>query len=343
MFSAQFSTTAAYLAISKLRFYLNFQQLFARFDLKLLIGKLTTMKNATNRRSFIKKAATGSGALLAAGPVTAYSKAKLNPDNRLKIALNAYSFNGPLSAGQMDIDSMLEFCAENGFYACDITAYYFPGYPEVPSDEYLYHVKRKAFSLGLEISGTGVRNDFTNPDPDVRRNYLNLVKTWIIAAEKIGAPVLRVFAGAKLEDGSQRPKVLKWVINDLKESVAFGKSHGVMVAVQNHNDFILTPQHTRELIEGINSEWFGLIMDTGGYRSGDPYQQIAESIQYAVNWQIKEKIFVNGIEEVTNMDKLVEVIKASGYRGYLPIETLGPGDPRPKILKLYGELSRALR
>ena len=57
--------------------------------------------------------------------------------NHLKIALNAYSFNQPLSAGNMDIDDMLEFCAQNGFYACDITAYYFPGYPEVPGDEYL--------------------------------------------------------------------------------------------------------------------------------------------------------------------------------------------------------------
>ena len=83
-------------------------------------------------------------------------------------------------------------------------------------------------------------------------------------------------------------------------------------------------------------------MDTGGYRDGDPYQQMADSIQYAVNWQIKEKIFVNGIEQDTDVTKLVQVIKASDYRGYLPIETLGAGDPKLKIMKLYKELKAAL-
>jgi hypothetical protein len=95
-------------------------------------------------------------------------------------------------------------------------------------------------------------------------------------------------------------------------------------------------------MEGVNSDWFGLIMDTGGYRSGDPYKLISESIEYAVNWQVKEKIFVDGVEEDTDIDKLVQMIEASNYRGYLPIETLGPGDPKPKILKIYNALIAAL-
>ena len=53
----------------------------------------------------------------------------------LKIALNTYSFNKPLTEGTMDLDDVLEFSAKNQFYACDATAYYFPGYPEVPDDE----------------------------------------------------------------------------------------------------------------------------------------------------------------------------------------------------------------
>ncbi len=294
-----------------------------------------------HRRKFLKGAATA-GALLAASPLTATTRIQSNSNNQLKIALNAYSLNDPLSKGSMDIDDMLEFCAQNGFYACDITAYYFPGYPQVPSDEYLYHVKHKAFSLGLEICGTGVRNDFTNPDATIRKQHVRLVKQWIEAAEKIGAPVIRVFAGPKLKDQSQRQEVLYRMIEDLKECVEYGKSHGVMVAVQNHNDFILTPEHAKVLMDTVGSDWFGLIMDTGGYRSGDPYQQISESIRYAVNWQIKEKIFVNYSEEDTDLQKLVEVIKASNYRGYLPIETLGAGDPKPKILKLFRALDQAL-
>ena len=301
------------------------------------------MKNLLNRRGFLKGTTLAGGATLVGGhSLHASVHERANSTNRLKIGLNAYTFNAPLRDGSMTIDNMLEFCAENGFYACDITAYYFPGYPEVPSDEYLYHVKHKAFNLGQEISGIGVRNDFTQPDPAKRREHITLVKNWIEAAEKLGAPVIRVFAGGTLEDESTRPEVLKWMIKDMQECATFGKAHGVMVAVQNHHDFLLTPQHTKELIEGVNSDWFGLILDTGGYRSGDPYQQIAESINHAVNWQIKEKIFVNGEEVDTDLKKLVHVIKRSNYRGYLPIETLGEGDPKVKAKKLFTALNSAL-
>ncbi|MGI9543683.1 MAG: sugar phosphate isomerase/epimerase family protein [Cyclobacteriaceae bacterium] len=301
------------------------------------------MKNRFNRRGFIKGTAlAGGAALLGRRPSYAAVHERANSTNRLKIGLNAYTFNAPLRDGSMTIDDMLEFCAENGFYACDITAYYFPGYPEVCNDEYLYHIKHKAFSLGQEISGIGVRNDFAQPDPAKRKEHVTLVKNWIEAAEKLGAPVIRVFAGAKLEDESQRPEVLEWMIKDMQECAAYGKVHGVMVAVQNHHDFLLTPDHTKELIDGVNSKWFGLILDTGGYRSGDPYQQIAESIDFAVNWQIKEKIFVNGEEVDTDLKKLVHVIKHSNYRGYLPIETLGSGDPKAKAKKLVSALNAAL-
>ena len=43
--------------------------------------------------------------------------------DRLKTSLNAYSFNDPLTKGEMTIFDMLEFCANAGFDAVDITGY----------------------------------------------------------------------------------------------------------------------------------------------------------------------------------------------------------------------------
>src|SRR5688572_28969286 len=56
---------------------------------------------------------------------------------KLKMSLNAFSFNGPLMDKKMTLDELLETCAEIGFDGIDITGYYFPGYPNVPADEYL--------------------------------------------------------------------------------------------------------------------------------------------------------------------------------------------------------------
>jgi sugar phosphate isomerase/epimerase len=261
---------------------------------------------------------------------------------KLKLSLNAFSFNGPLMEQKMTLDHLLDTCAEIGFDGVDITGYYFPGYPNVPPDEYLYHVKRKAFRLGLDITGTGVRNDFTDPDKNKRNEHVTLVKNWIDAASKLGAPVIRIFAGTQNPKGYSREQITEWMLADIKECLAYGKQKGVIVAIQNHNDFIMTADHAIEFIEKINSEWFGLILDTGSYRVHDPYAEIAKSAKYAVNWQIKENVFINGLEKEADIPKIIQTIHASDYRGYIPIETLGAGDPKPKVIALYKKVKDAV-
>ena len=262
--------------------------------------------------------------------------------HRLKTSLNAFSFNDPLLAGKTNLDELIDFCVEQQFDALDITAYYFPGYPAVPTDQYIFHLKKKAFLAGLEISGTGVRNDFTDPDPLKRKEGVELIKSWIQVAQKLGAPVIRIFAGNQNPEGYTWKQVTEWMVKDIKECVGHGKEYGIVVAIQNHNDFIRTSEHVTEIMKKVDSDWFGLIMDTGGYRTGDPYKQIEETIKYAVNWQIKEKIFVNEIEEDTDLDKLMTIIKQSCYKGYLPIETLGEGDPAFKVTTFLAKLREAI-
>ncbi len=242
----------------------------------------------------------------------------------------------------MTINDMLDFCASASFDAVDITGYYFNGYPEVPSDKYIFQTKRKAFSLGLGISGTGVRNDFTIADKSKRELEVALVKKWIEVAAKLGAPVIRIFAGNQKNDGLTKEQVTDWMLKDIQTCVDYGRQHGVVIGLQNHNDFIQTADQVIKMIEAINSEWLGLILDTGSYRVLNPYDEIAKSVKYTVNWQIKEKVFINGAEQETDLEKLLDIIKSSGYKGYLPIETLGEGDPKTKVNTLLAKLQKAI-
>ena len=94
-----------------------------------------------------------------------------------------------------------------GFDGVDITGYYFKGYPLAPSDEYIYRIKRRAFGLGVEISGTGIRNDFTIADKNKRQQEVEHVKKWIEVASKMGAPVIRIFAGNQQNEGYTKAQV----------------------------------------------------------------------------------------------------------------------------------------
>ena len=97
----------------------------------------------------------------------------------------------------MSLFDLLDECARLDFDAVDPTGYFFPGYPEVPDTNFINAFKRHAFKLGLDISGTGIRNDFATPYRAKRDADVALAKRWIEAAAEMGAPVLRVFAGAQ--------------------------------------------------------------------------------------------------------------------------------------------------
>ena len=96
--------------------------------------------------------------------------------SKLKISLNLYSFNSLLMDKKIDLFDVLDFCAEYNFDAIDPTGYYFPGYPEVPDNDFMMKFKKQAFLQGLDISGTGVRNDFANPDESSRKADIVMIK-----------------------------------------------------------------------------------------------------------------------------------------------------------------------
>jgi sugar phosphate isomerase/epimerase len=260
---------------------------------------------------------------------------------KLKLGLNAYSFNGPLLAKTMTLEDAVDFCAENGVDALDATGYYFPGYPSVPSDEYIYSLKRKAFENGVAISGTGVRNNFAVADEAARKRYVQMVKDWIVVASKLGAPVIRVFAGAERPAGYTFDQALNWMVADFKQCAAFGKEHGVVVGLQQHNDFLKTAAETIRVIEAVDSEWFASILDIGSLRSSDPYAEIEKLVPYAVSWQIKEEVGRNGKAEPTDLAKIKAIIDSHGYRGYVPFEALDPGDPKPRIVRFLAMIREA--
>jgi sugar phosphate isomerase/epimerase len=296
------------------------------------------MTDPLARRAFLSVAAAPlvPGALAASQPAPAPRPA------RIKLSCNLYSFNEPLRSGQTSLEQVVDFCAELGFDAVDPTAYYFPGHPEPPSDQYVHALKLRAFRNGLDVSGTGVRNDFTVPDAAKREADVAHVKRWVEVAEKLGAPVLRVFDGRGETRGPTREEMTGWVVEAFRTCAAHGEGHGVVIAYQNHDELLKTADEVLALRERVGSEWFGLNVDIGSLRTGDPYEEIARLAPFACTWQIKERLYRKGREEKTDLRRVIGILRSSGYRGFAPLETLGPGDPRGKVRRLLDEARTAL-
>lgn len=294
------------------------------------------------RRDFLEKSMMAMGALLPwYGQGHSMHNDTASEERKIKISLNAYSFNSYLQEGKIDLEELLQYCSELGFDAVDPTGYYFPGYPNVPDDSYIYQIKRMAFLNGMEISGTGIRNNFTAPDPSIRQSDLDLIRQWVEVAAKLGAPVIRVFAGQDIPEGYSRKEVNGWIVEALKECVAYGQEYGVMIGVQNHNDYLKSADQVLNIIEAVDSEWLGVILDVGSFSTEDPYEDIARVAPHAVSWQIKENLGYEDRIVRTELNKIVQILKDVDYRGYIPIETLG-GDPMKKVPTFLEEVQTAL-
>ncbi|WP_300596799.1 sugar phosphate isomerase/epimerase family protein [Niabella sp.] len=278
----------------------------------------------------------------------------------IKTSLNAYSFSKMLNdhlkdtASGMSMEALLEFAAAHNFDAVDMTGYYFPGYPQKPAPEFINRIKRKAFLLGLDISGTGVKNDFAHPDPAKRAADVQLVKDWIDVAQQLGAPVVRIFSG-NIPPGYENKwdSIAGYMATCIKECVAYAKTKGVLIGIQNHADFLKTAEETIYLLKLVHSEWLGVVVDIGSFVTRDPYIDVEKVMPYAVNFQFKESPFGAKSAVKTDIARVLAIIKRSGYRGYIPIETLSgpnntnsmgaPYDPLKSVPEFLAAIKKEMR
>ena len=292
------------------------------------------------RRSFIK--ASSFAVVGAACLPTSKAEAQNSSGYGITPSLNAYSFNKSLLEEGMSLDKFFIFAAQVGFTAVDLTAYYIPDYPEVPDDLTLYEIKRDAFRTGISFSGTGVRNDFTVRGDEALAKEIDHVKQWIIAASKLGVPNIRVFDGKAPSTGNNTSTTHQQVVDAFRECARFGARYGVNVAYQNHHDFLIRTDEIIDMIRRVDSEWFGLMLDTGSVAGHDPYREIEKLIPYAVTWQVKEQIRTANGKEALDVGRLIDILHKHQYHGFLPMETLGDGDPRIKVKALYEEVAEKL-
>ena len=270
-----------------------------------------------------------------------FGNTKKNQKARIRYSVNAYSFNDELRNGSMTFIDMMEYAAGIGLDAVDLTGYYFSTYPEIPSDQELFQMKRTALRLGLDISWTGIRNDFVNPDAEVRTADKLLIKNWLGASAKLGSPIMRIFAGRVPYEGYTKDEVKEWLVEDLKTCAAYGEKTGVLPALQHHNDFLYTSEEVIDILEKVDSDWLGLILDVGSLRQGDPYEEIAKLAPYADYWFIKEFVYRNDQREPVNMDKLSKILIQNSYTGYVSFESLSDNDPKEVVAQMLSSFRKA--
>jgi len=286
----------------------------------------------TNRREFLLKAA----ALAAAGSPTMVRNASAIPPlgrtrpGHLKLSLAAYSYRKFLAAKspQMDLFDFVNLAADMALDAVELTSYYFP--PDV-KDDYLHRLKQHAFVLGLDVSGTSVGNNFCVPPGPERDKQLALVRTWVDHAAELDAPVIRIFAGTVPKGETEETAVAR-AIEGIRASLPYAAEKGVTLALENHGGITATPDQLLKLVEAIDAPNFGVNLDTGNFRTADPYADLARIAPSAINVQVKTEITRAGKpKEEADLARIIRILREARYSGYVVLEYEAADDPMSAI------------
>jgi sugar phosphate isomerase/epimerase len=142
------------------------------------------------------------------------------------------------------------------------------------------------------------------------------VKQWVEVAERLGAPMVRVFAGWPEGAAAER-----WadMIAALREAAAFAQAAGVRLALENEAGFTPSVAEHLRILDEVGSPALGLLLDTGNYPAGWPSVEQAASRAAHVHakfWNVGP----GGEEPTMDYPELLARLRRAGYPGWITFE-----------------------
>ena len=297
---------------------------------------MTPIAPPHSRRAFLRTAGTAlSGLALLPHPARAVEPFARSGPAHLQLSLAAYSFREHFNdntrpapdtapARPLDLFQFVDYCAEHGCAGAELTSYYFP---KNFDDAFLLKLRRHCFLRGVAVSGTAVGNTFTHPAGPKRAAEIASVKKWVDHAALLGAPHIRVFAG-ETQKGATREEAIKLCIAALEECADYAGRKGIFLGIENHGGIVAEASELLAIVRAVQSPWVGINLDTGNFHTPDPYRDLELIAPYAVNVQMKGEIAPRGQpKQAADLTRLVKILRAARYQGYVVLEYESAEDP----------------
>lgn len=290
---------------------------------------------------FTRRRFLASSAAVVAAPAFAIDPVKRpGPKPDLKLSLAAYSFRQALDLKKptMTLFDFIDLAGKLPLDAVELTSYYWAE----TTDEYIEKLKAHAAKHKLAISGVPIGNNFCVSDPTKLKTQLDTAKAWVTRAGKLGAKTVRIFAG-NLEKGDTLAAAQKRVVAAVEELAVVAEKAGVMLALENHGGITATPEQLLALVKPVTSKQVGVNIDTGNFRTEDPYADVAKIAPYGVVSQVKTEITPKGKKtEEADLKKFIDILKAANFHGFVTLEYEAKADATVAVPKYVKELRKLI-
>lgn len=257
----------------------------------------------------------------------------------LKLSLAEWSLHKTLFDGKM---TNLEFAAkakELGFTGIEYVNQFFKDKAE--NTDYLDSLNAAAKAAGVEqvlimIDGEGYLGE---ADSVRRDSAVNAHKKWVLAAKHLGCHSIRVNAHGE----GTAEEVSANVVKGLTSLSQFAAQHGINVIVENHGGYSSNGTWLADVMKKVNMPNCGTLPDFGNFclkREGgamwgakcleeyDRYKGIEELLPFARGVSAKSYDFdAQGNDTKIDYKKMLDLVKASTYTGFIGVEYEGEVDP----------------
>lgn len=157
-------------------------------------------------------------------------------------------------------------------------------------------------------------------DAEARQTTVENHKPWVDVAAFLGAKTIRVNAAG---DGTAEEVAVNAAAG-LALLGEYGASKGINIVVENHGGYSSDGKWLSGVMEAVGMENVGTLPDFGNFHEYDRYLGMEELMPYAKGVSAKSHEFdENGDEVSSDFLRIMKIVKAAGFKGYVGIEYEG--------------------
>ncbi len=305
------------------------------------------------RRTFIKQSFLGAGAIMLAPSVNMRG----NLSSNLTVSLAEWSFHRAIAAGELD---HLDFPAKaRDEYDISVVEYVnglFGGrkmtFKEAAmNNSYLNELLKRSKDAGVinHLIMVDDEGPLSSVNEKERLTAVDDHKKWVEAARLLECKTIRVNLHGE-GDATMRKEAS---IDSLSRLGEFAGTFDINVVVENHGSVTSNGSWLADVMKKVARENVGTLPDFGNFclshpwgtiQEGcdemyDPYLGISEMLPFAKGVSAKTYDFdENGEQTLLDYKKLMGIVLASGFKGYIGIEYEGMKQTEEEGVRLTREL-----
>lgn len=269
----------------------------------------------------------------------------------MKISVSSYSYS---QLGNSDFER-IDLAGKMGFEGIEF-AEINPG--DKNKIEYAKELRAYADKKGLEISNYAIGADFINRDVD---SEIERLKGEVDIAEILGVKTMRHDAtiGPEAERFSKTgfEKYLPVLAKGCKAVTEYAKTKGIKTSVENHGFYCQQSDRVEALVNAVNDDNFGWLVDIGNFLCADetPLEAVNVGVKHIIYAHVKDFYFADKSvptpegyfdtrdgnhlcgsilgDGIVPVKECVELIKQSGYDGWVTLEYEGRETPLTAVPK----------